>query len=337
MEATRRTAIAAFGLAGAAMSAGAPSQAKLETRVLSTAVVPSPVPYSALHPPGAASSAGLPLLLMLHGGNGDNGFLAAVRPAIEAAWAADGLAPCLVVTPDCRRSLYLDYRDGSQRWETFIVSELVPHLRAAYGLAPERERTLVAGISMGGLGALRLGFKHPDVFGGLAALEAGIEPALRFLDVKTRNSFQRGRSFLEERFGHPVDEAWWQANNPADIAIARRDEIAASGLAIYIEVGDVDMFHLDEGVEYLHRVLWDHDIHHEYRLVRGADHLGRTLPWRVRDGLKFLQAHVLAPPPADDTYETGKQMVRRLKREAGVDEAARRPALPPTDFPGSSL
>jgi S-formylglutathione hydrolase len=333
MDATRRAALAALAVAGAAMSAGATPASRLETGSLATTLVPSPVRFTALHPPGVASAAGLPLLLMLHGGNGDNGFLAAMRPAIEAAWATDGLAPCIVVTPDCRRSLYLDFRDGSQKWETFIVSELVPHLSATFGLSPGRERTLVAGISMGGLGALRLGFKHPDMFGGLAALEAGIEPALRFLDVTERNGFQRGQAFLEERFGHPVDEAWWQANNPADIAIARRDEIVASGLSIYIEVGDVDMFHLDEGVEFLHRVLWDHDIRHEYRLVRGADHLGRTLPGRVRDGLRFLQAHVLSPPPADDSYETGKAMVTRLKRDAGVDETAPRPALPPTDFP----
>ena len=319
----------ASAAAGVAVMAGAPAS-RLETAQLATTLVSSPVAYTVLTPPGIANTAGLPLLLMLHGGNGDDGFLAAMRPAIEAAWAAGDLAPCLVATPSCDRSLYLDYRDGSQRWETFIVSELIGHFRTTYSLATGRSKTLVAGISMGGLGALRLGLKHPEVFGGLAALEAGIEPALRFADVKTRNSFQRGLPFLEERYGRPVDEAFWQANNPANIAIARRDAITGSGLQIYIEVGDLDMFHLDEGVEFLHRVFWDHDIRHEYRLVRGADHLGRTLPGRLRDGLRFLEAQVLAAAPPDDTYEAGKRMVESLKRAAHVDDAEPRPPLPPT-------
>src|SRR5215472_3472930 len=177
MDATRRSAIAGLALAGAATVSASAAPAGLETGQVAAGLVPSPVAYTVLHPAGAAGTTGLPLLLMLHGGNGDNGFLAAMRPAIEAAWAAGELSPCLVATPSCDRSLYLDYRDGSQKWETFIVGELIVHLRSAYQLAADRSRTLVAGISMGGLGALRLGFKHPDVFGGLAALEAGIEPA----------------------------------------------------------------------------------------------------------------------------------------------------------------
>ena len=35
----------------------------------------------------------------------------------------------IVVTPSCERSFYMDYRDGSQKWETFIVTELLPEIR----------------------------------------------------------------------------------------------------------------------------------------------------------------------------------------------------------------
>jgi S-formylglutathione hydrolase len=333
MDATRRAALTGVALAGAGLAAAGAAIAagSLTTGTLATSLVPSPAKYTVLTPPGRAT-AGLPLLLLLHGGDGDNGFLGVMRPAIEAAWAAGELPPCLVATPDADRSLYLDYRDGSQKWETFIVAELIPHLRGAYGLASGPDKTVVSGISMGGLGSLRLGLKHPDVFGGLAALEAGIEPALRFADVRVRNAFQRGRPFLEARYGRPVDEAFWQANNPANIALARRDAILASGLQIYLEVGDADMFHLDEGVEFMHRVLWDQAIPHEYRQVHGADHLGRTLPGRLRDGLRFLNNHVLNPLPPDHSYEAGKAMVGMLKRAAGLDDRAPRPPLPPTSL-----
>jgi S-formylglutathione hydrolase len=333
MKATRRVAISSLALAGIGMAGAAQAaESQLETGDVPTRLVPGPVKYAALLPPGVADRHDLPLLLLLHGGDGDNGFLARMRGPIDAAWAAGELPPCVVATPDAQRSLYLDYRDGSQKWESFIVTELIPRLRAAYRLSTAREKTVVSGVSMGGLGALRLGFKHPDVFGGLAALEAGIEPALRFEDVKVRNSFQRARPFLEQRFGSPIDTAFWAANNPANIAIARREAIVSSGLSIYLEAGDIDMLHLDEGVEFLHRVLWDHAINHEYRLVRGADHVGRTVPSRLRDGLRFLNQHVLAPPPPDDSDEAVQRAVEGLKRAAGVDDSLPRPPLPKTSL-----
>ena len=312
--------------------APAVAQSRLETGEIATRLVPGPVKYTVLLPPGYDTKAApYPLLLLLHGGDGDNGFLSKMKPTIDAAWAAGDLPPVVVVTPDAQRSLYMDYRDGSQKWETFIVGEFLAHIRGAYRVSPDRARTVVSGISMGGLGSLRLGFDHPEIFGGLAALEAGIEPALSFDAIKVRNSFQRSPSFFTERFGDPVDKAYWQVFNPANIAIARRDAILKSGLQIYLEVGDDDMFHLDEGNEFLHRVLWDHGIAHEYRLVHGADHLGRTLPGRLRDGFRFLTLHVLSPPGPDNSYAAGAAMVKGLKILRGVNDAEPRPPLPPTN------
>ena len=324
--------LGAMSLGMAGVPAAAADGSKLETGELATNLVPGPVKYSVLLPPGYdPSHAPYPLLLLLHGGNGDNGFLKTMTPTIEAAWAAGDLPPLVVVTPDAQRSLYMDFKDGSQKWETFIVTELLNHIRKTHRVSSDRSKTVVSGISMGGLGSLRFGFDHPEIFGGLAALEAGIEPALSFDAIKVRNSFQRNAAFFAERFGNPVDNAYWKGFNPANIAIARRDAIVNSGLQIYIEVGDADMFHLDEGNEFLHRVLWDHGIAHEYRLVHGADHLGRTLPGRLRDGFRFLNSHVLNPLPPDNSYLAGATMVKTLKAMRGVDDSQARPPLPPTN------
>ncbi len=329
---------AILGLALAAGSGSvvfAQAQAsRLETAELATKLVPSPDKYSVLLPPGYDPSKGpLPLLLLLHGGDGDNGFLARMRPVIEQAWAAGDLPPVVVVTPDAKRSLYMDYRDGSQKWETFIVSELIPEVRKHYRVSSDRRQTVVSGISMGGLGALRLGFDHPEVFGGLASLEAGIEPALRFDDVKMRNRFQRDDRFFKSIFGDPVDKVFWRKANPANMAIDNREKILASGLQIYIDVGDLDMFHLDEGSEFLHRVLWDHQIPHEYRLAHGADHLGKTVGPRLRDGFRFLTAHVLAPPPLDTSFAPQKATIDALRRRMGVPDNEPRPPFVSTEAP----
>jgi S-formylglutathione hydrolase len=288
-------------------------EAKLETRLL-----PSPVEYSVLLPDGYDAEKGtLPLLLFLHGGGGDRNFLTRMRPMIDEMWKSGTLPRMVVVTPSASRSFYMDYKDGSQKWESFIIGPFLEHLRATYKVTRERNGTLLFGISMGGLGALRLGFKYPDKFQGLAALEPGIDPALKWSDVKPRSRFWRGDDLMETIFGKPFDPDYWERNNPASIALANADKIRASGLGIYLDAGDEDSFNLHEATEFMHRLLWDHKILHEYHLIRGADHVGRTLRPRSMEALEFL-ARVLNPPPLDPAVEDLKRRLAPMKRRFGV-------------------
>jgi S-formylglutathione hydrolase len=87
-----------------------------------------------------------------------------------------------------------------------------------------------------------------------------------------------------------VNEAAWLADNPATLASQNADAIHASGLEIYLEVGDKDYINLHDGAEYLHRILWDNDIRHEYHLVRWADHVGKSVPSRLQEAHRFLAA-----------------------------------------------
>src|SRR6266404_5319429 len=279
-----------------------------------TKLVPGPVEYNVLLPDGYDSAKGpLPLLLLLHGGGGDRTFLTRLRAAIDDMWKAGALPKMVVVTPSAARSFYMDYKDGSQKWESFIVGPFLDHLRQTYKVTRERRGTLLFGISMGGLGGLRLGFKYPDKFEAVAALEPGIDPALKWKDVKPRNRFYRSDELMQTIFGKPFDEAYWEANNPASICIANSDKIRASGLGIYIDVGDVDAFNINEGTEFIHRIMWDFKIPHEYHLLRGADHVGRTIRPRTIEALGFL-ARVLNPPPADPEADALRRQLEPLKR-----------------------
>jgi S-formylglutathione hydrolase len=213
----------------------------------------------------------------------------------------------------------MDYKDGSERWETFLLGQFLGHLRSQYRVIPDAKGTLLFGISMGGMGALRMALKHPERCAAVAALEPGVDPALKWRDVKPRNRFWRGQALMEKIFGRPLDEAYWEANNPAAIAIANRDKIRAARLPIYIECGDQDMFNLHEATEFLHRVFWDHGIAHEYHLVYGADHLGSSLGPRSREALAFL-ARALKPPKPDAEVERARQWISLMKRRAGVTD-----------------
>jgi len=142
---------------------------------------------------------------------------------------------------------------------------------------------------------------------------------LDYADIEPRDRFWRSDELMKHAYGWPIDAAHWRANHPTAIAHDHPDELHASGLAIYLECGDEDSFGLHRGTEFLHRTLFDHGISHEYRLVRGADHAGATLPGRFRDAMLFL-AKVLRPPPLDPALEALRKHVAALKRHAGLDE-----------------
>ena len=283
-------------------------------------LVPSPVEYYALLPPGYAErSKPMPLVLNLHGGGGNRGVLERQRPRLDTLFETGEIPPMVVVTPSVtQRSFYMDYEDGSERWETFLVGPFLQHVREHFLVRSDRRGTLITGISMGGMGSLRIAFKHPELFGAVAAMEPGIEPISDFDDMRLKHRFWRGDGLMRAIYGNPVDREYWNANNPASIAERRAELIRESGLKIYVEAGDEDLFWLYEGAEYLHRVLYDQRIRHEYRLYYGADHVGRTMGPRTDEAFRFL-GRTLSDPEPDPAVEGVRSRIDVLKRQ--LDEA----------------
>lgn len=313
----REVAALLASVAGAIPAAGlAKGKAGAVRReVLQSAHVPGDVPVSIYQPDGAAARP-LPLMLFLHGGNGSDQDLLRFIPAIDQAIGEGRLPPLVVAMPSARRSLYMDFKDGSERWETFILADLLPFLRRRFPVSTERLGTFIGGVSMGGLGSLRLAFKHPGTFGGVAALEPAIEPALSWTDVGPRVKFWRSAEVLAPMFGAPVDLDYWAANNPA--AIARVDPGRLLGLPIYLDVGDQDMLYLNQGTEFLHRILFDAGVAHEYRLVHGADHVGPSLVPRTLDAFGFIGRQVQAPNWIDASVLKTRAVYGEMKRTAGL-------------------
>jgi hypothetical protein len=56
-------------------------------------------------------------------------------------------------------------------WEDFMVEELVPYIDANFKTLPTRDSRGIAGVLMGGHGAIRFGMRHPDVFGSVYAMQ----------------------------------------------------------------------------------------------------------------------------------------------------------------------
>lgn len=254
-----------------------------------SSLVPSPVEYAVIAPDGFQKMQNLPLVLNLHGGGGNRKGLLRQAKQWDELWKSGAIPPAIVVMPSVTaRGFYMNFKDGTEQWEDFIIGPFLDHLRKTYPVTSQPKRTFISGVSMGGMGSLRIALKHPDQFGAVAALEPGIEPILAFSDMQPKHRFWRGDALFEVAFGKPVDENYWAANNPATIASTQAQAIRDSGLQIYLEAGDVDQFWLYEGAEFLHRILWDERIQHEYHLVRGADHVGPSMQERLDEGIRFL-------------------------------------------------
>lgn len=113
---------------------------------------------------------GWPVLYLLHGLSDDHS--AWVRyTSIERYAAAAGLA---VVMPAAGRSFYADEAHGHAYW-TWISQELPQRVGEFFRVSGRPEDTYVAGLSMGGYGALKLGLTHPDRFAAVASLSGAVD------------------------------------------------------------------------------------------------------------------------------------------------------------------
>lgn len=292
--------------------------AELKLAEFASPLVPQPVPYAVLLPDGYQQGEPLPLFLYLHGGGGDRRALSQIQPLLEELWAAGKLPKMIVATPSVTaRCFYMDYKQGTEKWETLLVGPFREMLHKTYHASPDPKKNFVGGVSMGGMGSLRMAFKFPDKFAAVVSWEPGIEPILKWNEMRPRHRFWREDSLFEVAFGRPVDATYWEQNNPASIAHANPKRLAASGLQIYLDCGNEDLFLLHEGTEFLHRILWDGGVKHEYHSVHKADHVGRTLMPRLREGLEFLN-QVLNPPPPDPRVEETRKRIDPLRKKYGI-------------------
>ncbi len=106
-----------------------------------------------------------------------------------------------VVMPSGDNAFYVDNAAAGNLYGEFIGKELVEITRKMFPLSRKREDTFIAGLSMGGYGALRNGLKYHDTFGYISCLSG----ALLIDDMPDRTNdsplFMERRSYAESIFG----------------------------------------------------------------------------------------------------------------------------------------
>lgn len=147
-----------------------------------------------------------PTLYLLHGLSDDDSIWLR-RTSIERYVAHLGMA---VVMPQVHRGFYTDMAEGGRYW-TFISEELPALARSFFPLSPKREDTFVAGLSMGGYGAFKLGLRKPDTFAAAASLSGALDMVHHSLNWEdpTKKSPEYERIFGKHSIKDTPDDLLW--------------------------------------------------------------------------------------------------------------------------------
>jgi S-formylglutathione hydrolase FrmB/thiol-disulfide isomerase/thioredoxin len=208
-----------------------------------------------------------PVVYWLHGSGGGLRGIPPVAARFAVAIDAGKAPPCLVVFVNgMPNGMYVDWKDGSAPIETVIVKELVPHIDASYRTIASREGRLLDGYSMGGYGAARLGFKHPELFRAISILGGGPLQA-DLLDDAPRAGRRRAEEVLQRVYGG--DREYFRSVSPRVLAEQHAAEIAQGSL-VRVVCGDRDATFANnrEFHEHLERL----GIPHTWTVLPGVDH-----------------------------------------------------------------
>lgn len=129
----------------------------------------------------------------------------------------------IVVMPDSGRGpdagWYSDWVDDSRDWETFHIAVMIPYIDGAFATLGDGHRA-VAGLSMGGFGAMHDAARNPGLFELAASFSGAVDT--RYLAPASGLGFK----LAHDRFGTPDERIWgdqlldeqiWRAHNPTDL------------------------------------------------------------------------------------------------------------------------
>ena len=248
-----------------------------------------PVRYTVYLPPDyETSDRRYPVVYLLHGyTDDDTGWLqfGEANRIADLGIAAGQLPPMVLVMPDAKVTWYVNDHSGRVPYEDFFVEELIPHVEASYRVRTERRYRAVAGLSMGGFGALVYAMRHPDLFVACAPMSAALylPDEVAAYDQARWNEVE-GPVYGVGLKGRQRLTPHWRQYNVLDM-VARTPAETLRRVRYYIDCGDDD--YLYKGNAYLHVALREKEVPHEYR-VRNGHHNWDYWRSGLPDALAFI-------------------------------------------------
>jgi S-formylglutathione hydrolase FrmB len=219
-----------------------------------------------------------PVLYLLHGHDGGH------RNWLDRTnlLAHTARLPLIVVLPDAGNSWYTNsHARPEEKFEEYVAREIPAFIDQHFRTLTYRETRYVAGLSMGGYGALKLGLKHSARF-SLAGSFSG-DPL-----AAGDTSHQR----LNHAFGPAVSSS--RAEN--DLVALARDARIADGSYFYIDTGTADRL-LPRNRAFV-QVMAARPLAYEYHEVPGA-HTWEFWDRRLPEFLKLVEERIARLPAAE--------------------------------------
>lgn len=220
-----------------------------------------------------------PVVYLLHGyGADDHEWLefGNVDETLDRMISSRQIPPFIAIMPFAGKSWYVDSADlgGPGDYETAIVRDLAHHIEEAYRVMPGRAGRYIAGLSMGGYGAIRFAFFHPDRYQAVASLSGALFEDIGIPTVE--EPIESGDAAMQDlaeywflgAYGRPFDADIFRRRNP----FSRIEALARGGIVpeILIMAGDDDYFNFDKGSTALQATLQHANIKAELVIEDGG-------------------------------------------------------------------
>ena len=171
----------------------------------------------------------------------------------------------IIVTLDGQNSWYVNsVEKKNSNYEDYIIKDLIPHIGNAYRVIDTKHGRVIAGLSMGGYGAIRLGIKYANTFFYAAAFSGAFNIVDRIREVQDANNTLVSES--RKIFGTTENDLW----KDADIYMLLEKANLNSLPYLYISCGKDDNQPLLESNRTLTKTLQEKKILYEYHELPGA-------------------------------------------------------------------
>jgi S-formylglutathione hydrolase FrmB len=191
-----------------------------------------------LLPDGYNGRRRFPVLYLLHGHGDAYDYWANEQRGDVARIAAD--LGAIVVMPEAARGWYVDWWNGGRRaepaWERYHLDELIPLAEQRLRIRPGRRWHAIAGLSMGGLGALYYASQRPGYFGAAGSFSG----AISIQRPEWPEAMDTQGEDHQDVYGDPdANRFYWTGHNPTALV----ENLAHT--RTYVTVGDGTPFEPD--------------------------------------------------------------------------------------------
>lgn len=220
------------------------------------------MPYRVVYPEAylARPNERFPVIYLLHGLTGH------FNNWTENAKLIDHAAKhrVIIVNPEGGDGWYTDsVSNDKEKWESYIIQELIPEVDRKFRTLAARDKRAIAGLSMGGFGALKFGMKYPDRF----VLAGSFSGALGAAQITEKQFPGAIGKTIDGIFGPDGSESR-KANDLFAMVRSLTPEKMKAIPFIYFDCGTED-FLFQNNREFVN-LLVEKKVPHEYRQLPGA-------------------------------------------------------------------